>query len=78
MLLLYSGATARANAAFGQGYGPILLSDVACTGVETRLFECPNSGLEAVSCSHSRDAGVVCLPGKIAHQYNAGMHTDKI
>lgn len=50
---------------YGEGSGPVFLGSVACTGVEPRLLECPNSGLEAESCGHSLDAGVVCLPGMI-------------
>lgn len=59
----YIGAEARVNAAFGQGSGPVLLSNVGCTGLEPRLLECPSSGLETVYCSHSQDAGVVCRTG---------------
>ena len=64
LLVNFIGAVARLNAAFGQGSGPIILGHVACTGVEPRLFECPNSGLGIEYCSHSSDAGVVCLQGK--------------
>ena len=62
---------ARRNAAFGEGSGPILLGSVACTGIEPSLFECPNSGLEAESCPHSQDAGVVCLPGTLTLHNNS-------
>ena len=59
------GALARTNAVFGQGSGPILLSNVMCSGFETSLFDCPHSGFELNSCGHSADAGVSCVPGII-------------
>lgn len=48
---------------FGQGSGPIFLHNVGCTGLESRLFDCPNGGIEANTCSHYSDAGVVCASG---------------
>lgn len=60
---IFIGAIARTNAAFGQGNGPILLDDVTCTGLESRLFDCPSRGLEVEDCAHSEDAGVVCQQG---------------
>ena len=57
------GATARSNAIFGQGSGPILLDDVMCTGIETRLFDCLHGGIEVHNCGHSEDAGVMCVTG---------------
>ena len=59
------GATTRLNAAFGQGTGPIILGDVGCTGVESRLIDCANTGLGIDYCSHSRDVGVVCIQGTV-------------
>ena len=58
-----SGATARLNAVYGQGTGPILLDDVKCRGLEYRLIECPSNGIEVSNCIHSRDAGVRCVAG---------------
>ena len=56
----FTGATARLNAHFGRGIGPIHLDDVTCTGSESRLSDCPHRGVGVNNCGHSEDAGVVC------------------
>ena len=69
----FSDAVARTNAFYGQGTGPINLDDVACTGSESRLFDCPFPS--AHNCQHSEDAGVDCVAQsnnvpKQQHEYN--------
>ena len=39
--------------------GPVHLDDVACSGDEYRLIDCPR-GLQAANCGHEDDAGVIC------------------
>ena len=56
----YTGAQALLFAAYGQGTGPILLDDVACTGTETRLIECQASPITTHNCVHFEDASVRC------------------
>ena len=57
------GATAYTSAYFGQGTGPILLDDMACTGSESRLVYCSHRGIGIHDCSHAEDAGVRCRAG---------------
>ena len=45
----------------GQGTGVIWLDNVVCTGNETRLYDCQNTGIGVHNCSHIEDAGVRCL-----------------
>ena len=62
--LSLTGAMARSNAAFGRGVGPIILSYMVCTGLESRLIDCPRSSFSTSSCSHQRDVGVECIAGE--------------
>ena len=52
--------SAPGQAFFGQGSGPIHYDDIACTGSEARLADCPHPGIGIENCAHSEDAGVVC------------------
>lgn len=50
------------NAKYGQGVGPIWLSNVDCKGGESSLVNCPHRGWGNVgSCTHGDDAGAKCL-----------------
>ena len=63
-----SSGTPYSSAYFGQGSGPILLDNVACTGSELTLASCGHLGIGTIrSCSHYEDAGVRCTyaPGYI-------------
>ena len=63
---LTSEVVAYTNAYFGRGTGPIWLDDVQCTGSETHLVNCTNSGIGRHNCEHDEDAGVQCLSNKFA------------
>jgi len=62
-ILLHIIAIAVRYAGFGQGTGLVLLNGVGCTGTESSLLNCSRSG--TLSCSHSKDAGVICPPCKL-------------
>uniref|UniRef100_A0A671FSS4 Soluble scavenger receptor cysteine-rich domain-containing protein SSC5D n=1 Tax=Rhinolophus ferrumequinum TaxID=59479 RepID=A0A671FSS4_RHIFE len=51
---------APGGAFFGEGAGPVWLSELACRGGEGQLGLCPHRGWKAHVCSHEEDAGVVC------------------
>uniref|UniRef100_A0A7N4UX23 Soluble scavenger receptor cysteine-rich domain-containing protein SSC5D n=1 Tax=Sarcophilus harrisii TaxID=9305 RepID=A0A7N4UX23_SARHA len=52
---------APAGAFFGEGIGPVWLSELACQGSESRLSLCRHRGWKAHICSHEEDAGLVCV-----------------
>ena len=45
---------------FGQGSGPIFLTNVHCSGSEMSLLECPRTVFVGTACTHSRDVGLRC------------------
>ena len=55
------GVQAFASAHFGQGTGPILLDNVACSGSQSTLLQC-SYGTTTSDDTHSEDAGARCQP----------------
>lgn len=56
-----AGAVSLDALVFGAGVGQIWLSNVQCSGSESRLVECRSlSGAEDYRCYHSADAGLRC------------------
>ncbi|KAF6306975.1 serine protease 12 [Rhinolophus ferrumequinum] len=55
-------AKAWTQAYFGEGYGPIMLDEVRCTGNELSIEQCPKSSWGEHNCGHKEDAGVSCTP----------------
>ncbi|XP_070175763.1 scavenger receptor cysteine-rich domain-containing protein DMBT1-like [Littorina saxatilis] len=55
-------ATAYSSAFVQQGYGPVYLTEMNCTGRERSILECPKSKpFRQNSCSYNKDAGVSCI-----------------
>uniref|UniRef100_A0A8C6ESZ9 SRCR domain-containing protein n=1 Tax=Marmota marmota marmota TaxID=9994 RepID=A0A8C6ESZ9_MARMA len=48
------------HAQFGEGSGPIWLSQLQCTGEEDQVWKCPSHGWGQHNCAHSEDASVIC------------------
>ena len=57
-------AVAVHQAAFGLGTGPVFLSTVKCTGIESSLLSCSHHIGVITFCSHFDESGVVCHPCK--------------
>ncbi|KAI7845778.1 hypothetical protein COHA_000692 [Chlorella ohadii] len=48
------------SATYGEGTGPILFDDVACTGSEATIQQCPRAPPAKIDCTHREDVGVTC------------------
>ncbi|CAI8038684.1 Deleted in malignant brain tumors 1 protein, partial [Geodia barretti] len=64
------GAEPLLSAYYGESSGPILLSNVECSGTELYLKDCPSSGLYQHSCTHSQDVGVRCSAGSPVSEFS--------
>uniref|UniRef100_A0A671TCL8 Soluble scavenger receptor cysteine-rich domain-containing protein SSC5D n=1 Tax=Sinocyclocheilus anshuiensis TaxID=1608454 RepID=A0A671TCL8_9TELE len=51
---------AKSSAHFGQGSGPVWISDLQCSDTDSRLRGCKSSGWGRGTCGHEKDAGVIC------------------
>ena len=52
------------NSLFGNGYGPIIYSNVHCVGDEDRFTFCPKNNYFSTTCDHSDVIGILCKDGK--------------
>ena len=62
----FQDAVTMSASAFGTGTGPVWIADVLCSGSETLLVNCANSGVGNTDfCNgHDMDVGVACTRGK--------------
>ena len=58
-MCLYTGSVSTSSASFGQGGGPVHVSNIQCNGTETQLQACAYSLTN--NCTHSSDAGIMCI-----------------
>ena len=73
--LLFTDATAFSSAYYGQGTGAIVLDNVACTGLEEKLVDCPYDSHTA-DCYHYEDASVHCsTTTRTLPQFNTSIYT---
>ena len=56
----YFSPYAYGSAQYGQGTGPIWLSNISCIGNESSLVDCSQSSAGTNNCTHSDDAAVSC------------------
>ena len=56
----FSVAATALTSGFMDGIGHIWLSNVQCSGTESRLIDCDGNTLGSQTCDHSQDAGVLC------------------
>ena len=70
-MLGYTSAVA-AHVQYGPGTGSVLMSELACTGSESSISECPHRGWGETSifCPHTLDAGITCGDGKCCLPHN--------
>ena len=59
-LLLYLAGKAVTGGSFGQGSGPVAMSEVQCSPANTKLLQCYSSPLLSGGCSTTNGAGVRC------------------
>lgn len=60
-------AITRGVSAFGTPPNPIFLENLACTGTESSILDCPRSALGLHECDHSQDAGIQCFGEFVGH-----------
>ncbi len=62
-MLSFTGATALYSG-FSNGFGSIVLDNVACVGTEARLLDCRSDALGTFDCVDTENAGIRCEVGK--------------
>ena len=60
MNVLHLGALALTKAQYGEGYGPVYLDEVNCSGTEASIVHCGHIGVANTNCGHAEDAAIIC------------------
>ena len=60
VLFVFTEPIAFHNSYFGDGYGPIIYSNVSCGGWEQRVTDCAKATYPGFTCSREQTAGVLC------------------
>ena len=60
MLGFHHAVDAKSAAFFGEGAGPVWLTNLQCSGNESNISECSHNGWGQQECGHNRDVGVAC------------------
>ena len=70
LIIFFTGAIPRPSAVFGEGSGPVVFHNVACSGSESSLVHCPSeTERRSDICLHSQDAGVTYLCTRYKKMY---------
>ena len=65
----FMGAIEATNGSYyGNGTGPIWLSEVNCEGTEKAIDDCQHPPFGKHNCDHSKDVGVICDGMCILHR----------
>lgn len=59
-----AGSVAFTDSLFGNGNGPLVYSNVACSGSETSITQCSKTTYPDFTCSKNKAAGVKCADSK--------------
>ena len=71
-VISFVGAFSLIGSFVVDGTGLIVLDNLVCTGSESRLIDCPHSGLgNHHNCDHSQDVGVRCIGRPIVLQLSS-------
>ncbi|XP_074153339.1 scavenger receptor cysteine-rich type 1 protein M130-like isoform X2 [Sminthopsis crassicaudata] len=66
------------EAAFGQGIGPVWLSNVRCQGNESSLWDCPAGSWGQAACGHKEDASVHCSGTSNTSGHSKGRRSSEV
>ena len=61
------GAIPRYGASYGEGSGPIFISQLQCSGSESNILDCARDMYAVRHCKHYQDAGVECQGKYLYH-----------